>query len=468
MKLNKTLLLITIASLTAITSCDSNTNSSSSNTNPNDVIQNNIDTFSKGFLMNGVITQTRYVALGIDSSGNYIFSTEAETNTYKTSVGFENTTRNGYTKHSTQEYDWEDQVIEDYTYFEDEDGYTYKENLNYKNEIERDYTINQSQNSFEYNGFYNFFSILNKADFEKENDSCYYLDQYKAGIISNNLLYSLNSGFATSVKEAYFDIENNVFSKFTINMEDYLYLDSSSTSYLYKVENSAVFTFEDIGTYTIDSAKKYDAKNYTSLQNGLNAVGKNYTMHVKINSLNQGTSTNTISYEDYYFTGDKIYVHTYTDETKSSPDYTSDYYLASEENGGTLYSYTYDETTSSFIKNPTTSFPSLYQGLFTYEDYLPNVSEVSADLFKYDDTSKSYKGEDNAISALTDCFYLKKVPFKKSAANSFTDIEIKLDNESISSVTLPFSYTDFMEGEIVTGSYEITYSSIGTTEIPTL
>ncbi len=466
MKYNKILLLITIASLTTLASCDNSTSSSSiSSSSFSDVIEQNIYDFSKGFLMKGNISQTRYVAIGTDSNGDYIFSSDAsDTNSYKTNIGFENKTRNGYTKYSTQEYDFEDQVIENYTYFEDENGYTYKESLNCKNEIERDYTINQSKNSFTYNGFYNFFSILNREDFEKENDTTYYINIDKASIISNNLLYSLNSGFSTNVKEAYFNLTNGVFTSFTIEMNDYLYLDSS-TYYLYKVENKAVFSLEQAGTYTIDSAKKYDSKGYTTLQNSLSSIGNNFTMHVEIKANNQVDSSSSTSYEDFYFTGDKIYVHTYDNLDSKDVDKTKDFYLSTQEDGK-LYSYSYDETSSSFIKQATTNFPSLYQGLFTYNDYLPNIKDVSADLFKYDDQSKTYKGEDNAISALTDCFYLKKVPFKKSAANSFYDIEISLDNDKISLVTLPYSYTDFMEGSLVTGTYKISYSNIGSTSLP--
>lgn len=459
MKKIKVLLLLSVLTLT---SCGGKTSSSSEEEKSE--IQQNIDTFSKGFYMFGEITQTRTAATGVDTNGNYIFDSKPETNTYSTQVGFENVARNGFKKISTQEYDGEEQTIENYTYFEDENGLAYKETLNRKNEIERDYSINLSNSSFVYNGFYNFFTILNESDFKESGNGRYDLDLGKAAIITNNLLYSLNSGFASNVKEAYFTMKDGLFSSFDITMKDYFYVDSTY-GYYYKVENSASFVFGHQGSYSVSTVKQHGEKGYTSLQKAFNSIGNNFTMSVKMNALNQMSSTKATSYQDFYFTGDKIYVHSYDTENKSAPDRNKDFYLAADANG-TLYSYAYDSTSSSFVKKETSTFPSLYQGMFTYDDYLPKVGDISANLFAKD--GDTYKAEEDVATSLASCFYLQKAPFKKSASNNFTDVEVTLSGDSLSSVILPYSYTDFMEGTMVTGTYEITYTNIGVTELPTL
>lgn len=460
MKKTKVLLLLGVA---ALSSCDGNKNQSQSNEEKS-VIQQNIDTFSRGFFMYGEVTQTRTQITGVSSTGEYIYSTTKESNTYNTEVGFENVTRNGFRKVSTQQYDGEEQTIEDYTYFEDEDGLAYKEKLNYKNELERDYSINLSSSSFVYNGFYNFFTILNEEDFTETSSTRYDLDLGKTAIITNNLLYSLNSGFATAAKEAYFTMTDGVFTSFDVAMKDYLYADST-TGYYYKVENVATFNFAYQGDYSVSSTKVYEDKGYTSLDKALKSVGNNFTMTVKMNALSQTTGEAASSYQDFYFTGDKIYVHAYSNTKDSAPNRNKDYYLAPDANG-TLYSYVYDSTSGEFVKKNSSSYASLYQGLFTYDDYLPKVGEISSNLFVKD--GDKYKAEEDVAATLPNYFYLQNPPYKKNASNNFIDVEITLSGDSIDKVTLPYSYTDFMEGTIITGTYEITYNNIGQTELPTL
>lgn len=463
MKKTKVLLLLGVA---ALSSCKGNDDQSRSpsETEEKSLIQENINTFSKGFLMYGEITQTRVQVTGITSTGEYTYSTTKETNTYNTEIGFENVTRNGFRKVSTQEYEGEEQTIEDYTYFEDENGLAYKESLNYKNELERDYSINLSSSSFVYNGFYNFFTILNEEDFTETSSTRYDLDLGKTAIITNNLLYSLNSGFATAAKEAYFTMEDGVFTSFDVTMKDYFYADST-TGYYYKIENVATFNFANQGDYSVSSVKVYEDKGYTSLDKALKSIGNNFTMTVKMNALSQTSGTSASTYQDFYFTGDKIYVHSYTDTKDSAPNRNKDYYLAPDANG-TLYSYVYDSTSGEFIKKVSSSYASLYQGLFTYDDYLPKVGQISSNLFTKD--GDKYKAEEDVAASLPYYFYLQNPPYKKNASNNFIDVEISLSGDNIDKVVLPYSYTDFMEGTIITGSYEITYDNIGQTELPTL
>ena len=453
--------LIVLLTTSLLAGCD---NKGETSQEELDFLDNNISLFSKGFLMSGYITQTRAPAISIDDNGNYVFSPTKEKNEYQTNIGFQNVGRNAFEKKSTQEFEGELQSMENYVYFEDENGLAYSETLNYKNEVERNYSINYANSSFASNGFYNFFTILQKGDFiqSEEEPTRYDLNLDKAGIISNNLLYSLNSGFATAVKEAYFTVENDIFKNFFITMNSYYYIDNN---YLYEVENDAVFSLQQVGTYKIPSVHQYEAKNYTALDKALKELGNNYTMNVEKISTDAVTGKSTTSFQDFYFTGKEIYVHSYTDENDAAPNRENDFYLAPEEDNR-LYSYVYDADSSSYVKKTTTGFPSLYQGKYTYEDCLPLTNEVSSDLFVYDEATKIYSPEDEAKSSLIKCFYLRNPAFKSSQSNSFYDADVVLAGEHIAFIELPFSYTDFMEGTIVTGSYRLTYKNIGSTVNP--
>ncbi len=464
----KYLAILVLAPLAALASCDGNGASSNAPSSEEIIdettIGYNLKTLSKAVLLSGSITQSRTYATSQNADGSYVWSTTEETNEYATSIGFSSKDRNGIYKYSVQEYQGEETVIEDYTYFEDEEGYAYKESLNHKNELERDYSINLTTTSFASNGFYNPFSILSEKDFTVGNDGKYALDVNKAEIISNNLLYSLNSGFAGSVKEAYFTLGDKLFDHFIITMDSYLYYDSSY-GYMYKVENTVDFVISRGGIYEVSSQQQFADKGYTSLANGLKALGNNYTLSVEISTLDQINETRTTTYQDFYFTGSEIYLHSYDDANKQDPDKTSDFYLAADEDG-TLYSYAYNSENDAWEKKSTTSFPSLYQGKNTYNDYLPVANEVSSDLFKYDETNKSYVAEDAAISSLVDCFYPNVAPFRKSASNSFYNVEVVTNGDKIVLVTLPFSYTHFQTATILTGTYTLSYSNIGTTTNP--
>ncbi len=415
--------------------------------------------------MDGTISQSRVAITGYDSDGNYVYSSNKETNTYESKIGFSNTDRNAIYKYSTQVYEGESQTIEDYTYFEDEEGYAYAESLSINNEVTRDYSINLTTSSFEYNGFYNPFSILDEADFSvnSSNENRYDLDINKAGIIANNLLYSLNSGFATAVKSAYFIFNGTTFSSFRINMNDYIY--EGDDAY-YKVSNNVYFILSEVGSYHIDGATPFADKGYVALETGLKAIKDNFTMHVKKKINEQVSATKSEEYVDFYFADGEIYVHSYSDSNKSAVDKTADFYLAPSEDN-TLYSYVYDSASSNWNqKSVSTAFPSLYQGKYTFEDYCPKISSVSSNFFKYNDESGYYEAEESMAEILPSYFYLGAQPFKKGASNSFIDVEITCNDSMIDKVILPFSYFDISEGSILTGSYELTFSEINSTVLP--
>ena len=455
---NKITILTILSSILPLVSCGSS-----------DVITSNINNLRNGFLLSGEVTQTRYAATGYGNDHGYSFSKDTEeTNKYNVNVGFQSKGINAYTKTSTQEFDGETYVIEDYLYFADEEGLTYKKELNYQNKIDKNYSINLSSSSFTYNGFYNFFSIIGKEDLIKDEEfkayDRYQLDITKAGIIANNLLYSLNSGFASKVKEAYLRLSKNKFSEFHIEMEPYYYADTS-TGYFYKIYNKAIFNITKQGSYKVDDITPISKKNNNKLEKAFKTINNNFKLTTEINVTEQTTNKVTVSYKDFYFDSKSIYVHNYDDKLKSNPDPLTDYYLSADDNGK-LYSYKYDSESKTYNKSVTDEYPSLYQGKYYYEDYLPIISNISSDLFTLDSSDKNlYINEEGTSSCLNKCFYIPLSPYRTADALNFSKYEVKLNDESIDYIKLYFSYLNY-DGEIRSGYYKLNFDNIGNTSNP--
>lgn len=456
---NKITILTILSSILPLVSCGNS-----------DVITSNINNLRNGFLLKGEVTQTRYAATGYGSDHSYSFSKDTEeTNKYNVSVGFQSNGIDAYTKTSTQAYDGETYVIEDYLYFADEEGLTYKKELNYQNKVDRNYSINLSSSSFTYNGFYNFFSIISKNDLVKDEEfkayDRYQLDITKAGIIANNLLYSLNSGFASKVKEAYFRLSKNKFSEFHIEMEPYYYADTS-TGYFYKIYNKAVFNISKEGSYKVDDIASIKSKNNTKLEKAFKTINNNFKLSTEINVIEQTTNKVSVTYKDFYFDSKSIYVHNYEDLSKNNPDPLTDYYLSPDDNGK-LYSYKYDSESKTYNKSVTDEYPSLYQGKYYYEDYLPIISKISSNLFTSDSNDKNlYVNDEGTSNCLNKCFYIPLSPYRTADALNFSKYEVKLADENIDYIKLYFSYLNY-DGEIRSGYYKLSFDNIGNTSNPT-
>lgn len=452
-----------------------------------EVLKTNIDNLRKGFKMTGNVLQERYNS-SVDNQGNYIPVGEPiEENRYVTEVAFNSETENAFYKYSYRTVEGVTIPAEGpYTYFEDENGYAYTEVINYSNTIIRDYdsslATTQAGLTFADNGFYNFATILLEDDFTKDESTVaftrYDLNIDKAAIISNNLLYSLNSGAYALPEEAYVRVDNGIFTSLNIVLSPIQSVDIY-TGQITMITNTVTFTFSNIGEETITHLQPNEATADSAKLEA--ALSKFADTSYKMTTVENYESTNIytgeveqlINYtEDYYFTGEEIYIHERgRNETSTVLDKATDYYLApASEADPYLYPYGYDSATGSWVINSegyydedgSVRFAKGYCGTYLYEDLLPTIAGVSGTFFTYNADENAFYAKDGMISYLSNCFIINERPFNNDGFKNADTLKISLDDAgNISQIDIIYNYTDSFNGIIYDGNIVVIYSELG-------
>ncbi len=455
-------IFLSLLPLLVLSGCNSENNNES-------IVSRNISSLRQGFNLDGQITQTR-IELN-NTSLEPLPGASEETNIYNTNFIFQNNNGLiGYSKESSQLMGGIELGMEDYEYYCDDEGFAYNKELNYKNEVVDTYPLSFNRKVPYYaNGFYNPFLILNENDFtlSTTNSARYDLNLEKTSILANNLLYSLNSGFFGQVQESYVLLSGDDFSIFTIHMSPRIMTEFDNDTYTtkyFEVENVVNFSISNIGTAKLNEVTPIESKNNIELQSALDKITNNFTLTVSDSSLTETS--------DYYYDGSTIYVHEYRETDSPEVNFETDFYLAedSENPNGYLYGYSYDAENQSFVQNTEiVGFPQAYQGVYFYNDYLPIISGISADLFTYDSENNLYVGDESAINALVNCFIPNLRPFYYEHAANASKVAIRLnDNNEIDYVTFTYGYMDEFSGEIFNGEVRATYKDVGVTENPAL
>ncbi len=481
--------------LLALTGCNGEENSSSSTselppsfdserepfTDP--ILEENMENFLKGFRMSGNIIQKRYEG-SYSSSGEPLLDAEPyATNTYYTDVAFNSYRENAFYKFSWRELEGTQVDVEGpFTFFEDEEGITYQEEINYKNEVVRNYsTVGGDNLTFGDNGFYNFFSIFQEEDFVKNENVTVYtrydLSIDKAAIIANNLLYSVNSGGFAVPTSAYIRVDNGVFTSLSMELSPIASVDNitGATSF---IKNSVLFSFSHIGEETILHASPYEEKEENKdLEEALNTLGSSsFTMDIvnsyQYSDLASGNSETRNEVTTFAFTGKEIYVHE-SGEALSDFDKNKDYYLAPySEVDQSLYPYAYEEESDSWtlrnegflLEDGTIQYAQGYCGIYTYQDLYPIFAEISGVFFEKNENNV-YESLDD-ITALTSCFLINHSPYRIKGSEGISSIQISLNNDgSIAEIRLPYSYLDNIIGDMRVGTITLTFSLIGNTTL---
>lgn len=511
MKHNK-LLALSLLSVLFAASCggttpENPTDDPNSNENPAEVevfsdkvVQDNVNKMLNGFTLEGTITQRRYSyneATDVDEDGRYIIPEDREAleqNVYHTNVAFNGKTENAFSKYSYRELEGENgQTVtlpsENYTYFEDEEtGYAYEEVIDHRNNVTRVYESSISNASdgltFGDNGFYNIATLFTEGDLVLDENfvayTRYNLNIHKAAIISNNLLYSLNSGAYALPTEAYIRADNGVFTSLNIELSP-IYSYDSYTDVASLITNSIVFNISHLGEETITHITAYEETDDSRRLDAALAKfeNQNYKMNITIENTeldpNTGGRNETTEARDFYFTGREIYVHDVVDGETTSLDKSLDYYLAPySETNSLLYPYGYNAKTGEFeikpngyvINGNNYRFASGYCGVYVYQDLLPIISDVSGVFFEFDEETQTFVSKSDYVSSLNDCFLVTRAPFNDHAFDSILEYAITLDeNDNISSISCEYAYTNELDAIQNDGTITITYSNVGTTTL---
>ena len=342
--LSLSLLSVLFAASCGGTTPNDPTDDPNSNENPAEVevfsdkvVQENVDKMLDGFTIEGTITQRRYsynAATDVDENGHYSIPEDREPieqNIYHTNVAFNGKTENAFSKYSYREIPGNDgQTItltsEDYTYFEDEEtGYAYEEVIDYKNNVEKVFGSSLSNTSngltFGDNGFYNIASLFKEGDLVLDENFVAYtrydLNIDKAAIISNNLLYSLNSGAYALPTEAYIRADNGVFTSLNIELSP-IYSYDSYTDVASLITNSIVFNLGNLGQETITHITPYEETDDSRRLDASLAKfeNQNYKMNITIENTeldpNTGGRNETTEARDFYLCSKTMNYGTYT------------------------------------------------------------------------------------------------------------------------------------------------------------
>ncbi len=506
----KYLLLTSITSLLLLVGCEvDNTDSPDAEVEQfsDEVISNNMELALDGFTLTGTIQQIRYDAIDTgetDEWGDEIYEIDTsetlETNTYYTTVKYDNVDQNKFYKYSYRLVSGVEIAAEGpYTYYEDEEGYAYTAEVDYTNTLSTSYNQGSASGGRKYNfaanGFYNFFTIFNDNDFALDEEksgtalSYYNISTSKANIICNNLLYSLNSGVYTTIDEAYIMCVNGVFTQLYIDLTAIQSVDDDTSEVTY-IDNTVTFTFSDLGETTIEEPELYEE---TTESNALDAIldtyEDNFTIDVSSSYTYAATYDETdfgeaVENKTFYYTGDEIYVkqnstvNAYdvdTDGYVTTQSSVADFYLAPLNNtSNLLYPYGYDSTSNEWVayesgytdENSNVVFASGYSGYYTYDDLLPIISDVSGAVFEYDETDQEYDAIYDMIADMTSdgCFITNVRPLRTTGYSNASTFHISITSGAIV-VTAGYNYYD-SDYVMYYGNVTITFSNVGTTTLP--
>lgn len=425
-----------------------------------------------GFRISGTIEQTRQ-QVGLNSSGELILIGTAEHNTYHSTFTYQENKNIAMQRTTTQSYAGEDVIIEDRQVYRSDDGLIYTTSLDYKNNVLKTY----SSSAYEINSYMNFAKLLIPSDITRQvtnsGEVRYNINLDKGTIITNYVFTYLNSGFKMQPIQMYFTVNDDEtsFETLYIEMDGRFNVESDGYyTYLYFYENECTMELSDIGEGEVDNLMPFPEKTENSpLKEALTSINDN-NMVVKITDTSHsvdGATILSVNYTKMFYDGSSIYVRQWNDsEGDENSINKNDFILKPDNASNLLYSYIYDSESDEFVKNSFTYFPSLYQGVYYYEDLLPIISDVSSDLFTYNQTTNFYVNEETMIDVLTKCFYVNKAPLRNSNLQSANEINIRLnDNNEIVYIQADYSYID-SSYSITSGTIEIEYLNIGNTVLP--
>lgn len=439
-----------------------------------DPIETSLEAMRKGVRLNGHVY--------LEASPYYSSSTESPTlMDYEVDLALKSDGDYAYSSYITATINEDEDsayTYEDITYFEDEEGYTYIDGLSYKNEIERDYLSSTSGGlrPFDGTGYYNAFRVIQEEDVTYDAESEHFnLDTKKAALIANTLFYHLDASFYGLVTSAYFTVgDSGMFDTFNISMADQLYYDANAQAN-YVISNTSSFELSELGDVSINRLEPVASKDNPDLAMALTSLGDNFTLVLDDAQSSSSSPTTTHSYTKLYFDGTnrQVYIHDYTDASEENTYASTDCWLKENEETGMLEIFIrpngegdWTHITESGIGSTIVSMLPLYDGEYEYEDLLPIVSEVSKDLFTWDNTTATYKADSIALDSLLACFYPNSIPsLRNTNINSAYDLALALSGTSLQKAT--FTYSKYDSGVANYGTVTVSYSNIGSTVIPT-
>jgi len=482
---NKNIILTVLSALMLMgcgnnnsTSLNSNSNSSNTINSSSNIELSEIQKLDK--MLNELRKGVKFVGV-IDQKSNYLKEDHGEpmgdfaTNTYNVELTYQSDEINAYSSYvTTTLIDGSTKVYFDNNVFQGEDGHAYYYDLNYNNKVEMFPFVDTSGSPVNF-GYYciNPFSYIKAEDFIKvvNKENTYTLKNSKVAAFAANVLGDIDEAFYGLIENFEFTIENGALKGFTITPKDVygMSIDFESWVYIYYLlEQKATFEVVDIATAKVDKPTPRVAtsakEDLDKLQNAFSKLaGNNFTATLKIDYAD--ISGGGEAFATYYYTGEHLYYS--KQEEQNAPNASTDILLY---NNGEKYltPYVYSDEASVdkvvFVEGEGKEVQGYTN--YTYEDVIPVVSEVSAELFDYNKTFKNYSVCNEVMSD----FATKAIVPQLNEMSNYLDgsidsFKIKLTSSGeLDYVSFSFYYDDGFFQEAA--SAKLYFSNIGTTELP--
>lgn len=427
-----------------------------------------IANFEKGFTMKGEVKQKRTV-LDVNDPNNI----QTEEQTYRVEALFENSDRQGTSVTHYGKLGELETIIDQTFAYADDKGYAYKEYLDYKNEIQRQYLYDYGNKlSFAAAGLYNFMGIFNASDFTYDGHlNCYNVNVDKVGVVLKNLLGHINTGFFYKPSKAVMTIKNNVFDTFNVVIEEFKQVVAQENTLVKTIYNNEVaFTFTEVGTTKLPRVKSYDAKpENAELTKALSAIGDNYTLDIE-NALSIDNGLINKKYKMYKYDGEQILMQTYREIIERDMLTPTNHFILKRLGGSQndlLFCHTMQQDEKTYAKSAHRLFAKNYQGVYYYEDLLPTPSIISTDFFTYDENFNEYISNDSAVvDQLKPLLTINKAPLADEHALNAHKLGIRLDDDgNLDYIKFYINYRDLFNDSKIEGSIKASFTDVGSTTI---
>ncbi len=423
-----------------------------------DPIDNLLKEASKGLTVD--ITSTEIVK-------NYFTEEEMYRNTTRYHYIFDDSNGAKTTQELTFKYAGENQNIQ-ITVVKDEDGFICQEYVNYKNELSKSYVFGDDGYAKYYDEYYlNPFKILRKSDFTKlENENTYFINYNKINLMDYYL-----TGKSEPCKEMKLSFEK-VDGKFKYSMTslsqemigrslNYVNGEPTKEYVRAKWHCEDVIELSNIGSSIIKSPELSQKKdNQDELKNIFSKVNDNFTLEASLTYIDENNEKKDILVKESYFDSEKYYVV----NDKSKPDLKNNYLYQKDMFMGDefLYRYYYNEETQKWVKEPNTIETSYNIDPHEKDYFVPNIKDISPDLFSSKNENGKYEVENNFAKSFIGNGFLSEIEsvvFFEYGYGYGASLSYDEANESVK-VEIPFYYdgNDYL--------YELNYYNIGKTVLP--
>ena len=442
-------------------------------------LQENIENLKKGFTFAGNLTQTRnfytdYTFTTIDNTGHpeEDLKNEASMTFY---FGKDAARR------VVEVYDIladEYYTYMDVTYIADEEGYIYKEYLTYSNTVGRNYEMDGfNKISLSGIGLDNPFNYISDTDIVKMGDGTYELNAELASFIFSRLcsFFVVGASGNPQTNTVAISSDNKITGLYFEPAKRYVadYVSATDTYVYYTVDSVFDFTIMNTGEDKIERLSPTPNKGNInkSLENAISKFnGNNVTMFTSEDTFtSSGLKTSS---RNIFIDGENVFVKEFDNSghgSESTINSSYDYLLTKNPNRETYEARGYDLESEKWYPSNNTRFGKVGQDKYFFNDLIPSVSGLSADLFTYDQDNDEYVLEGTVVNDIGKNLFqasATELSFVKTRKANQLSIFLNGDEE-IESVTFFYDYVDFLDPSMVSkGQISIYFQDFGNTELP--